>query len=196
MIEPEEEERRNGIPGRRVSDRQAAETLDQVGRLAALAGARVEALTETTEAVTGLRASVEVLASSIARMATKEEVEERVADERDARRRGWIVAGVLALVVLLAVSALLVALLLVAGQNRENGRLLVECTTPGTRVPTPDDPRTGNPCFDRQQSAAAKFLAQIIDTDGNGVADQIELRCLIQTAHDLPESPQCERLNR
>lgn len=57
---------------------------------------------------------------------------------------------------------ILVALLgggLLAGfslyQSRSNGEavsLLKECTTPGPRTPTQDDPRTGNACYDRLRS--------------------------------------------
>lgn len=40
---------------------------------------------------------------------------------------------------------------------------LIECTTPGPTVPTPEDPRTGHPCFDAAQARTGAAVQAIID---------------------------------
>lgn len=59
-----------------------------------------------------------------------------------------------------------------AQQTRE---YLVECTTPGPRPPTRDDPRTGHACYDEGQARTGQAVVKIIDTNGNGKADVQEL---------------------
>lgn len=40
---------------------------------------------------------------------------------------------------------------------------LVECTTPGPRTPTAEDPSTGHPCFDDGQRRTAEVVERIIE---------------------------------
>ena len=61
----------------------------------------------------------------------------------------------------------------VAEDNRRNGDILVDCTTPGPRVPTVDDPRTGHDCYDRGTTRSAEAIGRVIDADSDGVLDAI-----------------------
>lgn len=65
------------------------------------------------------------------------------------------------------------ALVEIAEQNRRNGEILVDCTTPGTLVPTREDPRTGHDCYDRGTARSAQAIGQVIDADGDGQVDAI-----------------------
>lgn len=57
----------------------------------------------------------------------------------------------------------------------ETLELLQECTSPGPREPTPDDPRTGNHCYDESRAGTAQAVRQIVDADNNGVIDSLEI---------------------
>lgn len=61
----------------------------------------------------------------------------------------------------------------VARQNRRNGEILVDCTTPGPRKPTAEDPSTGHECYDRGTTRSAEAIGQVIDADRDGVVDAI-----------------------
>lgn len=78
------------------------------------------------------------------------------------RRYGTIAVGlgVVALVVSLVSAAVLVV---VAVQNNRNGRVLVECTTPGPREPTKTDPSTGHECYDRGRAQTGDAIVVIVD---------------------------------
>lgn len=50
-----------------------------------------------------------------------------------------------------------------------------ECTTQGPRTPTPADPGTGHDCYDEGSKRTGAAILQIVDTNGNGIADIDEL---------------------
>lgn len=54
-------------------------------------------------------------------------------------------------------------------------RKLSECTTPGPRPPTRDDPRTGHDCWDEGQKRTGAVVGQIVDGNGNQISDIQEL---------------------
>lgn len=68
--------------------------------------------------------------------------------------------------------------------NRANGDLLVDCVTPGPRTPTPDDPTTGHPCWDRLRDPRPMddLAARITD---NGNCDRRRLAAGLPAVPDL-----------
>lgn len=128
-----------------------------------------------------LRASIDALAEAIGGLASKDEVENRLAEERreaSSRRRKLIAAFSTAAV---AVAVALVALLGVAHQNSENGKILVTCTTPGTA----DHPHA---CYDRGVRSQVEAIAAIVDANRNGVLDVDEIKNAVAT-HTSPALP-------
>lgn len=127
----------------------------------------MEELVELSKDMAASGAAVEKL--------TRESV---IQDNRRFRRRNAV------LVILLVANMLLTAGLLgreilVVGPQRnliENIAVqLEECTTPGPREPTADDPGTGHECYDDGRSSQAAAIAQIVDADGNGQIDTQEI---------------------
>ncbi len=59
--------------------------------------------------------------------------------------------------------------------NVKNGEYLVECTTPGDRVPTKEDPSTGHKCYDDGGKRGQAFVVAIKDANGNGLIDTNEI---------------------
>lgn len=98
----------------------------------------------------------------------------RVELHEERRWRRWLLA--LFAVVFVFMGVVLLApdwgLVSVANNNRDNGEILVECTTPGPRKPTADDPSTGHECYDRGQARTGEALGSI----------DINTRCAIQDA--------------
>lgn len=78
------------------------------------------------------------------------------------------------------VLSLLVQVKDVTDQNKETIELLRECTSPGTRAPTKQDPSTGHDCYDRGQRRSAASIAKIIDADGNGKLDTTEIMAVLK----------------
>lgn len=87
----------------------------------------------------------------------------------------------------LGAAALVVALAAVAGigyvaiQNNRNGeltvaqgRLLVECTTPGPDAPTAANPATGHECYDRGRSQTGEAVVVIVDQVDQRVCRRME----------------------
>lgn len=151
--------------GRRGSD----VTAEELGKLAALAGARVDALQDVGNDIAKLTTAVASLAVSIESMATKEEVEAASAAQDAKRRRQTFALAAVGTVVaiLLALPSILVWVALgrlqdVADQNAVNGRLLVECTTP---TPPPgqaiDEADKVHECSDRNGQEQAKAVGSL-----------------------------------
>lgn len=112
--------------------------------------------------------AVEQASAKLDQLATRQELEDRVHDlEADlarqrSRDRRRLTVGIGALVVVLAALFVCVALLLsTAATNRATGEYLRECTTPGTRTPTLEDPATGNDCYDEQQRRSAVVVGEL-----------------------------------
>lgn len=70
-----------------------------------------------------------------------------------------------------------------ARQNKENGRVLIECTTAGTKA----DP---HPCFDRGQATTGKAVGAIV-TQIQAAADEVICELSVRAAqlHDQPVDP-------
>lgn len=128
--------------------------------------------------------SIDGLAASIGTMASKQEL-------RSVQRHVlWatafrVVGGLVALWVIFSGLSSLTDL---ARQNRQNGRILVECTTPG-------DPGSKNPedhvheCFDRGTASQAQAILRVIDTDSNGKPDTQEIESILRQIAGLPPKP-------
>lgn len=68
-------------------------------------------------------------------------------------------------------------------QVSSNFRLIDEirdCTTAGPRTPTKDNPRTGHECYDRGQEQTGRAVGQIVDADGDGTPDSVEIETLLK----------------
>ena len=162
---PSPRERRTD-PGRRATD----VTAEELGKLAALAGARVDALQDVGNDIAKLTAAVVDLAVSIESMATKEEVEAKDRAQDAKRRRTVIVGSIVGAVavVLLALPSVLVWIALdrlqgVADANQANGRLLVECTTPTPKEGEALDAEDSvHECFDRNQAQTASAVGGLV----------------------------------
>lgn len=87
------------------------------------------------------------------------------------------VALCIALLVLLAILSVATYVLVL---NHRNGEYIIECTTAGPDPP----PSTGHPCFDDGQKRTAEAVSQIVDVNGNGIPDVIELAESV--GHPLP----------
>lgn len=156
---------RRGQQTRRASD----VTAEELGKLAALAGARVDALQDVGNDIAALTTAVANLATSIESMATKEEVE-AASRAQDAKRRRQTLAlaavGTVAALLLLLPSILvwvaLGRLQEVADDNRANGRLLVECTTASPKEGEALDVEDRvHECYESSQSGQATAVATL-----------------------------------
>lgn len=125
-----DEDRREGA-GRRHGDMPPG-VAEDLGRLAAVAGARVSALEDIGDDLSTLTKAVDSLAASIELMATKEEVE--AAEKRLDKKRTLAIVAVLGAMILLALPVAFTRSAL--EEIRESGDYLVECTTPS---PRPED---------------------------------------------------------
>lgn len=143
------EDDRREAPGRRASD-VAAEDL---ARLAALAGARVSALEDVGADVKALTVSVDRLGNVIEGLATKEEVVE--SEARQDRKRRLAILGMAAGVIALLLPV--VASMIVLDEVREQGDLLIECTTPAAANPE----ARNHPCYERGQARTSAAVAQV-----------------------------------
>lgn len=95
---------------------------------------------------------------------------------------------------LFVVVAVLVLTCALAGtsywQGKRNGDavdLLRECNNPGPRKPTPEDLRTGHPCYDADQMRMRAFIQQAVN-ELRKSADCLVLR--------LPDNPICAETKR
>lgn len=108
------------------------------------------------EALSVTKSSVEILAGSIDKLASKEELEVVRVETTNRIRKIWPVLA--AVLVVLAVGLLFfLELLSIASTNRANGEILVECTTPS---PDPEDPHE---CFDEGQLARGTFTVTLAE---------------------------------
>lgn len=127
----------------------------------------IQELVETSKQIQASAAAVEKM--------TRESL---VSENRSVRRRN-VLLTFLVCVLLLSVGALLYRDLFVSGPQRDEitsiATRLEECTTPGPRTPTADDPRTGNKCFDDGQKRTEEAILAIIDADHNGKIDSVEI---------------------
>lgn len=121
------------------------------------------------------------------RTATAELRKARVELHEERRWRSWMIG------VLVGFSAFLAVVLLapdwglvsVANENRENGDLLVDCTTPGPRKPTVENPSTGHDCFDRGRATSAGLVEQI-DVNQRCATQEAINQTLASLGSDLP----------
>lgn len=145
-----EPDRRAG-PGRRDEDLAIVEHFDRFDRegFEITKAGILEALSVT-------KSSVEILAGSIDKLASKEELEDVRVETTNRIRKIWpVLAG---LVVALAVGLVFfLQLLSIASTNRANGEILVECTTPS---PGPDD---RHECFEEAQLARGAFAGTLAE---------------------------------
>lgn len=152
-----------------MSTSEGPTTEADLGRLAALAGARVAALEDIGSDIVNLTRSVSELATSISLLATKEEVAAVDAEQDRKRRRttalvagGVAVAFILLLVPTIAALVLLDRLEDISTGNRANGDLLIECTTPS---PAPGQARNADDevheCFEEGQARTGAAVGAI-----------------------------------
>lgn len=148
-----------------MTQRDDEELREELGRLAALAGARVDALSAIGEDIATLSAAVADLAVSIQNMATKDDVAE--AERRQDRKRRLVGVGIAIAFVLLAVPGVFALFLLgrlnsIADQNSTNGDILIECTTPSPeagQARSADD--VVHECYERGQQTTAKAVGDL-----------------------------------
>ena len=151
--------------GRRATD----VTTEELGKLAALAGARVDALQDVGNDIAALTAAVEGLAASIETMATKEEVEAVNKAQDEKRQRTVLVGSVVGIVafILLASPSILLLFALdrlqtVADDNQANGRVLVECTTPTPKEGEAlDEEDRVHECFERNSAQTSEAVGNL-----------------------------------
>jgi hypothetical protein len=128
---------------------------------------QLSTLIETTKVIAANAIAVEKL--------TKESL---IAENKHARRRNRLLTGMVA--VLLAITGYMAYRdLYIHTPQRESifaiSQTLEECTTPGPRTPTAEDPSTGHKCFDDGQARTSEAIAQIVDANGNGKLDSQEI---------------------
>lgn len=158
------------------------EAAAELGRLAVETGARVSALSDVHGDLVALRSSMDGLADAIGNLASKDEVEARLAATRrelsSKRVRSilaFAVAFVAVMTALVVVLAIVAPLRNIAEQNQDYGRALAECTTPGNRA-SQDPADRVHECYDEGQARTAAAVAAIVDADRNGRPDIQELR--------------------
>lgn len=129
-------------------------------------GAKMSVVEHMHERIGRAVAAVEEASAKLDQLATRQELEDKVAklesDQAEQRRRdrNRLLAAAGALIVFLGILFVCVGLLLsMASTNRATGDYLRECTTPGPRSPTAEDPSTGHPCYDRQQEQQGRVVA-------------------------------------
>ncbi len=90
----------------------------------------------------------------------------------------WAIAVMVVIVSVLAFASTVIVVLF---QNRDlnkevadTSRLLVECTTPGPD-PVNAEGNTGHKCYDDGQRRTAKAISLIVDADGDGDLDSVEI---------------------
>lgn len=125
-------------------------------------------------------------------------IEERL---RARSRRANVIAvslGAAALVVALATAA---GVSYVAVQNNRQGRILVDCTTPGPTIPTAANPATGNECYDRGRRQTGEAVVVIVDQVDQRICRRMEaalatalnrdvrLTCQVPPATTTPAGP-------
>lgn len=126
----------------------------------------------------GNQVDVDRLAENVIAMTAEARMlRHEVAKEKRARVATLTVTGVVFLI-LLVFGGMLVWIGL---SNRETVTqvgltqdYIIECTTPGTRVPTKADPTTGHPCWDAGQQRQGQAIQQIIDGIVAQLREQIQ----------------------
>lgn len=93
-------------------------------------------------------------------------IEGQEIDRKAQKRRDKVMLAILGLLVLVLVSLALLFVLRFQGAKtlrevKGNTSYLQECTTPGTKTPTPEDPSTGHPCYDRGSSRTGEAINQL-----------------------------------
>lgn len=158
MNDPDDD--RRTTTGRRSTDEAARE----LGELAKEAGAVLSAWEDSRavilEALEQTRAAVGMLAETIKTLASKEELE-AVKQQQDRRAHRLIVALAVAALSIAGLAGLTAVGWSVIESNRQNVRILNDCTTPGDRVPTNEDPRTGHRCYDDGQARTRAAVAEL-----------------------------------
>lgn len=124
--------------------------------------------------------------------------ESLIADNKKFRRRNTVLVTLVSLLCLVT-GGLLWRDIFVNAPQRDAlvhvTQKLEECTTPGPREPTPDDPTTGHKCFDDSQERTSQAVADIVDANGNGKLDSQEIldflkkfEVFLELADEVPES--------
>lgn len=154
----DDEDRRENGPGRRHGDMPAG-VAEDLGRLAAVAGARVSALEDIGTDLDRLTGAVDALANSIALMATKEEVE--ATERRLNRKRTMAILAVIAALILLALPVAFTRDTL--EEVRDSGDYLIECTTPAPLDPADaiDQNDRVHECYDALQARQAAVVQSL-----------------------------------
>lgn len=106
-----------------------------------------------------------------------------IADNKRFRRRNAVLVF-LTCVLISGMGYLIYRDIYVSAPQREKitaiAEKLEECTTPGPRTPTADDPTTGHKCFDDGQARTGEAITKIVDADGNGKLDTQEILAKIE----------------
>lgn len=149
----------------------AADAADRADAAVVHADEAMKELVESSKQIAASTTAVEKL--------TRESL---IADNKKFRRRNSVLVFLLS-VNLILMSVMVSREVLIVGPQRDDieeiALTLEECTTPGPREPTPDDPTTGHDCFDRGRTDQAVAIAQIVDADGNGKIDTQEILAAI-----------------
>jgi hypothetical protein len=115
-----------------------------------------------------------------------------ISDNKKFRRRNAVLVFLTSVVIVL-LSVVLIREIYVVGPQRNDIESIAinleECTTPGPRTPTADDPSTGHKCFDDGQARTGAAIAAIVDADGNGKVDTQEILAAIKKFEVYLNSP-------
>lgn len=164
-----EEEQKSDADAAVVDAQVAVENADDA---VAHANETMSILVETSKEIAANTTAVEKL--------TRESL---IADNKKFRRRNAVLVF-LTSVLIVAVGYLVYRDVFINAPQRDNlveiSETLQECTTPGPRTPTADDPSTGHKCFDDGQARTGEAIAAIVDADGNGQVDAQEILAAIE----------------
>lgn len=147
--------------------RDATDAVDNADAAVVHADATMQSLIETSKEIAANSKAVEKL--------TRESL---IADNKRFRRRNAVLVSLLSAVLILVGIMVYRDVFIVGPQRNDIEAIAVtleECTTPGPKTPTAEDPTTGHECFDEGRENQAKAIAQIVDADGNGHIDSQEI---------------------
>lgn len=122
------------------------------------------------ETLTDLRQGIVDLATELAKRPTDEELRHQLRDQREAldynRKRGLSVQRILGTVLLFVLLLVGAPLLINSFANRDNSNTIKNCTTPGDKEPTAEDPfDTGHKCFDDGKRGTADILTKAAENE-------------------------------
>jgi hypothetical protein len=161
--------------------RDAAAAVENADAAVLHAESTMAALIETSREIAANSKAVETL--------TRESL---ISDNKKFRRRNAVLVFLTSVVIVL-LSVVLIREIYVVGPQRNDIESIAinleECTTPGPRTPTADDPSTGHKCFDDGQARTGAAIAAIVDADGNGKVDTQEILAAIKKFEVYLNSP-------